>query len=140
MNVDNMISWSPGVTLDEIEKQVILKAYRHFRGNKTTTANALGIAIRTLDHKLEKYKEDTDKQEKLDERARSERADFLARQRGTIERNQQTGADVYRATPGVQMEPASETCSESQMPMPKRPQVQKVLPEQTPKSGAGKNR
>lgn len=49
------IVWTPGVTLEQIEKDVILKAFRFFRGNKTTTANALGIAIRTLDHKLEKY-------------------------------------------------------------------------------------
>jgi len=48
------INWQPGVTLEDIELQVIDKAYRFFEGNKTKTANALGIAIRTLDNKLSK--------------------------------------------------------------------------------------
>ena len=56
--MNEAINWSPGVTLENVEKQVILAAFRHFRGNKTVTANALGIAIRTLDNKLEKYEAD----------------------------------------------------------------------------------
>jgi DNA-binding NtrC family response regulator len=55
-----MILWQPGVTLEDIEKQVIQKAFSFYRGNKTATAKSLGIAIRTLDAKLEKY----DKQDK----------------------------------------------------------------------------
>lgn len=47
--------WQPGVTLDQVEKEVILKALSFYHGNKTVTARALGIAIRTLDNKLEKY-------------------------------------------------------------------------------------
>jgi hypothetical protein len=50
-----MIFWQPGVTLEEIEKQVILKAFSCFQGNKTQTARSLGIAVRTLDSKLEQY-------------------------------------------------------------------------------------
>lgn len=50
--------WQPGVTLEELEKAAILKALRFHGGNKTVTANALGIAIRTLDSKLEKYAND----------------------------------------------------------------------------------
>lgn len=52
----SQIIWSPGVTLEQIEKQVILKAFSFFDCNKTRTADALGIAVRTLDAKLEKYK------------------------------------------------------------------------------------
>jgi DNA-binding NtrC family response regulator len=56
------IYWQPGVTLDAIEKQVILKAFQFFGHNKTHTAHALGIAIRTLDNKLAKYEKEQDGQ------------------------------------------------------------------------------
>lgn len=51
-----MINWQPGLTLDEIEKEVILKALNFYHGNKTRTAEALGIAIRTIDNKLARYR------------------------------------------------------------------------------------
>ena len=47
--------WQPGKTLESIEREVIQQAFRFYQGNKTATANSLGIAIRTLDAKLEKY-------------------------------------------------------------------------------------
>ncbi len=50
-----MIEWTPGLTLADVEKIVILKAFKFFQGNKTRTAGALDIAIRTLDAKLEQY-------------------------------------------------------------------------------------
>lgn len=52
-----MINWQPGITIDDVEKQVIEKALRWFNGNKTKTAQSLGIAVRTLDNKLAKYQE-----------------------------------------------------------------------------------
>lgn len=56
------VFWQPGITLDQVEKQVIKKAYRFFENNKTRTAAALDIAIRTLDAKLARYeKEDSAK-------------------------------------------------------------------------------
>lgn len=48
-------NWQVGETLSSREKADILKALRFFDGNKTKTAQALGIAIRTLDHRLEEY-------------------------------------------------------------------------------------
>lgn len=47
--------WQPGMSLEDVERDAILKAFEFFRGNKTQTANSLGIAIRTLDSKLDKY-------------------------------------------------------------------------------------
>lgn len=47
--------WSPGVTIEQIEEGVIKKALRFYQGNKTKTAQSLGIAVRTLDNKLSKY-------------------------------------------------------------------------------------
>jgi two-component system response regulator FlrC len=49
-------TWKPGRTLDEIERNVILEALRHFGGNRTHTAKALGISIRTLRNKLAEFR------------------------------------------------------------------------------------
>jgi DNA-binding NtrC family response regulator len=50
-----MIFWTPGMTLDEMEKQVILAALRFYHGNKAKTAQALNVSVRTIHNKLEKY-------------------------------------------------------------------------------------
>lgn len=42
-------------TLEAIEKEAILREYRIQNFNKTRTAQALGIAINTLNAKLERY-------------------------------------------------------------------------------------
>jgi two-component system response regulator FlrC len=49
-------AWRPGRTLDEIERNVILEALKHFGGNRTHTAKALGISIRTLRNKLAEFR------------------------------------------------------------------------------------
>lgn len=55
--------WQPGITLERSERQVIEQAMQFFQGNKTQTAKALDISIRTLDSKLAKYqKEDAAKE------------------------------------------------------------------------------
>jgi len=48
--------WRPGRTLDEIERNVILEALKHFDGNRTHTAKSLGISIRTLRNKLAEFR------------------------------------------------------------------------------------
>jgi two-component system response regulator FlrC len=48
--------WRPGRTLDEIERNVILEALKHFGGNRTHTAKSLGISIRTLRNKLAEFR------------------------------------------------------------------------------------
>jgi len=52
-----MINWTPGLTLKELEKQVILKALKWYGNNKTKTAESLGISVRTIDNKLKGYEE-----------------------------------------------------------------------------------
>ena len=49
-------SWKPGRTLDEIERNVILEALKHFDSNRTHTAKSLGISIRTLRNKLAEFR------------------------------------------------------------------------------------
>lgn len=80
--MNDFIIWSPGVTLDQIERQVIEKAFAFFRKNKTQTAQALGIAIRTLENKFERYeKEDAAALEAQAQREQAA-ADFQRRCRG----------------------------------------------------------
>lgn len=49
------MSWQPGRTLDDIEKETILMALSFYGNNKTATANSLNISLRTLVRKLEIY-------------------------------------------------------------------------------------
>lgn len=49
-------TWTPGSTLEEIERRVILQALQFHNGNRTHTAKALGISIRTLRNKIADYK------------------------------------------------------------------------------------
>lgn len=44
-----------GVSLEEIEKAAILNTLQENQGNKTETAHKLGISVKTLYNKLEKY-------------------------------------------------------------------------------------
>jgi len=49
-------SWMPGKTLNDIERNVIIEALKYHQGNRTHTAKALGISIRTLRNKLAEYR------------------------------------------------------------------------------------
>ncbi len=51
-----IFNWVPGTTLDNIEKTVILEALQYHQGNRTHTARALGISIRTLRNKLADFR------------------------------------------------------------------------------------
>jgi len=56
------LGWSPGMRLEDVERETILEALKFYHGNKTQTAASLGIAIRTLDYKLQRYKGETPKE------------------------------------------------------------------------------
>lgn len=141
-NVNEPIQWSPGVTLEAIERQVVLKAYRHFKKNKTATAAALGIAIRTLDNKLEKYEADEKAEVERKDNAKSQREQFLARCRGGGKQldNVYSGAnaeDVAKqrelagkterggvfATAGVGVESVASVAAKPSVPVPQRKKV-----------------
>jgi hypothetical protein len=74
--------WSPGIRLDEVEKQVILKAFKFYGNNKTATANALGITPKTLGVKLDKYAQDAHREAQAREDNRVKRQAELDRARG----------------------------------------------------------
>lgn len=55
-SIENDRAWAPGRTLNDIERNVILEALKYHHGNRTHTAKALGISIRTLRNKLAEYR------------------------------------------------------------------------------------
>ena len=76
--------WTPGMTLDAIEREVIQDAMKFYEGNKTHTASALGIAIRTLDARLEKYAADAQaRKEKMEASAFDQQRTFAEHHNST---------------------------------------------------------
>lgn len=53
-----MINYVHGYSLERLEREWILQALRFHGNNKTQTAASLGVALRTLRYKLQKYKEE----------------------------------------------------------------------------------
>jgi hypothetical protein len=135
--MNDYIMWSPGVTLEQVEKQVILKALTYFKFNKTSTAQALGIAIRTLDARIEKYDmEDKDAKRREEERKRANEH-FLARQRGQVPpapaptpASKPEQAKSEETVGGARLESTQGSTTEQPVPVSERKEVQKVLPEQ----------
>lgn len=105
------MSWQPGMKMEDVERITIEKAFNHYRGNKTHTAQALDIAIRTLDSKLAKYKRDDADRVEARKVMEDKRAVDLARARGIVGKNPEEVA----ASNGVQ--------APSDMPKPRGPQT-----------------
>lgn len=151
--MNGIIQWSPGVTLDAIEKQVILTAFRFYRGNKTATASALGIAVRTLDNKLEKYEADGKAEKERLSNEQQHRSDWLTKQRGIVGRQvvtipdgspnahaTTTEGDRTRAAAGVRVESPAQSAAQPPVSLSERKEVQSVLPKQAAQGGARKSR
>jgi DNA-binding NtrC family response regulator len=51
-----------GMRLEELEKIAIYQALETSQGNKTDTAEQLGISVKTLYNKLSKYEQESDVQ------------------------------------------------------------------------------
>lgn len=145
--MNQQIVWTPGVTLEAIEKLVIQKAFIHFAKNKTQTAIALGISIRTLDTKLEGYKQEQREHEARVKAHNERQLDFQRRARGpardaagrVIEaepaQTEEASGDVNSFSEesgeteiGYEMEPADETSAEHALPVSKRKEIQAVPP------------
>ena len=148
--MNQAVHWSPGVTLEMIEKQVILNAFRFYRGNKTQTAISLGIAIRTLETKLERYEHDGKEQLEREQRDDAERAAILDKQRG-IYTDPKTGERrVYGSNTGVhesannterlRSEPTTNTESLHNVSVQKRQEIPLVLPKVDAKNNTARRR
>lgn len=116
--------WTPGFTLEALEKMAIQQALAFYKGNKTTTANSLGCAIRTLDAKIAKYaEEDKERGRREDERQIKEK-EFNERQRG------------FNAPPArFHMEPATEIQPEQSLSVQKRLEIQEMPLTESTESG-----
>jgi len=53
------VALEPGMTLADFERLVILQTLKRHSQNRTHTARALGIGIRTLQRKIKQYGADT---------------------------------------------------------------------------------
>lgn len=136
------INWSPGITLEGMEKQIIREAFRFYRGNKTQCSISLGISIRTLENKLEKYETEGKAQRESEDAAASERDEQLRRARGIVGRAAipQAPPTVYGATSGFHMEPPPEVSAQQPVPVPQRQEVQAVLPKHAASSSQSRRR
>ncbi len=56
LNEDDPILIKAGLSVKEMEKELIFKTLEEVNGNRTNAAKMLGISIRTLRNKLREYK------------------------------------------------------------------------------------
>lgn len=159
------LSWTPGITLDQLERQAIEQAFKFYHANKSQTARSLGIAIRTLETKLEKYAADDERTTHANDAQRAQRDEHLRRARG-IHTEQSTldaangaasgsGRDVRSGEPyypekaktggnsaaaGVRMEPVANAAEKQSVPVSVGQKVQGVLPAQAAASHSRKAR
>ena len=54
---DDFVLIRPGTTIDDAERALILRTVQLTKGNKTRAAEILGITLKTLMNKLNKYEE-----------------------------------------------------------------------------------
>lgn len=113
------IIWSPGVSLEAVEEQVIKKALNHFRGNKVSTAAALGISVRTIDNKVAQYEAKRKLREEQHAERQKRNAEFLERSRGTVPE-----------VPRIDAQPAFKLPASEGLPVSERDSVPELLPEQ----------
>ena len=121
MNIET--TWYVGMTLDEMEKNIILKSLHFYHGNKTKTAESLGISIRTIDNKLEKYQEQENERIKRDG-----------------EREQRAAIALSQAQGRVQVEPSVKIAEEPALPMRQRTEVQEMPLRQVAGNNPNKSR
>lgn len=140
------VHWVPGITLEEIEKQCILAAFRFYRGNKTQTAQTLGINIRTLERKMEDYEAANRREDERRNSEEFEREKTLARLRGVeFTRDNSVGSSnqnipkretsSYEAEAGFRVQSTETPSPQPEMSMPERKEVQGMLPRQASSGG-----
>lgn len=161
MNPSVSVNWVPGMTLEEMEKQCILKAFQWCRNNKTQCAGMLGIAIRTLENKLEKYQKDGGDYDEQKLARQKVREYELGRARGKLITEYNgvgSGYQISKNLPppvestatvlsngvetqgGPRMEPTTNPSAKQSVPLLKQEEIQSVLPKNAPQNSGRKNR
>ena len=132
------IVWTPGVTLDAMERQIIKAALNVYSNNKTRAADALGISTKTIDNKLERYAREDQEELENEQRRKFQREQFLARARGGGAQNPIMAEEippVSKVDAGLGAQPIANVAEEQSVSMSERTEVQKVLPSKTAASG-----
>ncbi len=62
----SIVSVAPGITMDQVERDVIIQTLERFEGNRTRAAESLGISVRTLQRKLKKWDISTPQDQEAD--------------------------------------------------------------------------
>jgi hypothetical protein len=128
------VYWSPGTTLEQLERAAIEEAMIFYKKNRPATSAALGISLRGLDIKLLKYQEMDKKHEEANAAKRKRDEEFLARQRGqhtSTQYDTSKKTSEYKTKCRVGLESSSESSKEPEMPMSEREEVQAVLSHDT---------
>lgn len=108
----NPIIWSPGVTLEAMIQQAVEASMNFYRGNKTAASRSLGISIRTLDARIDKYKKEKEDHEQRVTDTEQRRRDFQARERATP-----VGASFDNAgTPSIHADAVERKRQENRIP------------------------
>ncbi len=135
------------MTLDQVERQVIERAYVHFEKNKTRTAASLGVCVKTIENKLNAYDREDELQKERSENAKREREEFAEIQRNgrrdrappATEANKSRRANDH-AGAGLRLESTAHASAQQTMPVSQREEIQVVLPRQASGSGSRKSR
>ena len=134
--MSGVVTWSEGMSLETLERMVILKAFKIYRENKTVTARALGIAIRTLENKLERYEaEGKSGREKVDYDEQSRQEMLERHRRGRLSQN---GQEAFQASANARqnassgsIKSAAKAPEKPSVSMSKRVKIQEVLPKES---------
>lgn len=84
MNYHDSISWGPGVTLESVTRFWCEKAVHYFKDNKAAAARSLGVDVRTLTAKLEKYAADDAEATRAQEERKQKEEEWLLKSRGQL--------------------------------------------------------
>ena len=52
------MNWQPGISLEEMEREIIITALRFYHWNRTKTAESLQVSVRTIQNKIAQYIEE----------------------------------------------------------------------------------
>jgi hypothetical protein len=121
--------FSPGMTIDGLEKELIQSALKFYQGNKTVTARSIGCALRTLDNKLAQYAEEERLSGVERDAERAKQEEWQKRARG-----------INGPHSGVQVEPPPFSPQKLDVSLQVGSEVQKVLPTKVAERGARKAR
>ena len=80
--MNKLIIWGPGMSMSEVEEQIIKSAIEHYRGNKTMTAKSLGLSVKTIDDRLRTYQQKEELNKRQDEEYKKRLEDNVNKARG----------------------------------------------------------